>query len=215
VKPSAADGSNGAERSASDAEPGDEHATARAAVRAVRGGDREAFGQLLRLYQHRLFGLTLMMVRDPAAAEEVTQDAFVRAYTRLELYDVNRPFYPWLATIGVRLAQNWLRRRGRIDNRDGASIDPEREPDPGADPLDRVIAEERGRQLWDAVAALPSGERTAVTLYYRQGMKVREIAHALGVTSGTVKTFLFRARRKLRAALDTPADARNEPEETS
>ena len=59
-------------------------------------------------YQGRLFGLVLMMVREPAAAEEVTQDAFVRAYTHLDRYD-QRPFYPWLATIAVRLAQNRLR----------------------------------------------------------------------------------------------------------
>lgn len=85
----------------------------RGAVRAVRGGDREAFGLLLERYQRRLFGLTLMMVRDPEGAEEVTQDAFVRAFTRLHLYDEHRPFYPWLATIAVRLAQNWLSRHNR------------------------------------------------------------------------------------------------------
>ena len=64
-------------------------------------------------YQGRLFGLVLMMVRQPAGAEEVTQDAFVRAYTHLHHYDDQRPFYPWLASIAVRLAQNWLRQHGR------------------------------------------------------------------------------------------------------
>jgi RNA polymerase sigma factor (sigma-70 family) len=64
------------------------------------------------------------------------------------------------------------------------------------------------------VAALPSGERTAVALYYRQGMKVSDIARALGVTSGTVKTFLFRARRKLRSTVDAAADSRRHREES-
>ena len=86
-----------------------ETAAVRAAVSAVRGGDREAFGQLVESYQKPLFGLVMMMVRDPEGAEEVTQDAFIRAFTRLGHYDESRPFYPWLATIAVRLAQNWLR----------------------------------------------------------------------------------------------------------
>jgi RNA polymerase sigma-70 factor (ECF subfamily) len=75
-------------------------------VRDVRRGDREAFGRLVQVYQGRLFGLVLMMVRQPAGAEEVFQDAFVRAYTHIDRYDVHRPFYPWLASIAVRLAQN-------------------------------------------------------------------------------------------------------------
>lgn len=203
-----------AERSRPDPDEGPETTAVRAAVRAVRGGDREAFGRLLELYQRRLFGLTLMMVRDPEGAEEVTQDAFVRAFVRLELYDEYRPFYPWLATIAVRLAQNWLRRHSRVSRREGAPIDPERDPALTIDPVDKLITDERGRRLWRSVAALPSGERTAVALYYRQGMKVSDVAHALGVTSGTVKTLLFRARRKLRGALAAaagPTGHREEP----
>ncbi|MEN8377067.1 MAG: sigma-70 family RNA polymerase sigma factor, partial [Gemmatimonadota bacterium] len=125
----------------------------------------------------------------------------------LDLYDEKRPFYPWLATIAVRLAQNWLRRHSRASLREGAPIDPEREPASTVDPLDDLIADERDRSLWRSVAALPSGERTAVTLYYRQGMKAGDVAHALGVTRGTVKTLLFRARRKLRAAIGVGADS--------
>ena len=81
-----------------------------------------------RAYQDRLFGLVLMMVRQPAGAEEVTQDAFVRAYTHIQHYDDHRPFYPWLATIAVRLAQNWLRRHGRTVRREGASLESVEEP---------------------------------------------------------------------------------------
>ena len=180
----------------------------RSAVLAVRGGDREAFGQLVELYQRRLFGLSLMMVRDPSGAEEVTQDAFVRAFTHLDLYDARRPFYPWIATIAVRLAQTWLRRHARVAKREGTALDEELEPAAASDPLGELITDESGRRLWRSVAALPSGERTAAFLYYRQEMKVKEIAHALGVTSGTVKTLLFRARRKLRSTMDDAGHAR-------
>lgn len=171
-------------------------------VRDARRGDREAFAQLVHTYQGRLFGLVLMMVREPAGAEEVTQDAFVRAYTHIDRYDDHRPFYPWLATIAVRLAQNWLRRHGRTVRREGTPLESAQEPGATAATLTGLIANERSRRLWRAVAALPSGERTAVILYYRDEMAVRDIARALGVTTGTIKTLLFRARRHLRERLE-------------
>ena len=108
-------------------------ASDRDVVRDVRRGDRNAFGHLVDRYQRRLFGLVLMMVRQPASAEEVTQDAFVRAYTHIDRYDDHQPFYPWLATIAVRLAQNWLRLNGRTARREGASFESAREPGASAE----------------------------------------------------------------------------------
>ncbi|MCR4373985.1 MAG: sigma-70 family RNA polymerase sigma factor [Acidobacteria bacterium] len=177
--------------------------TVRTAVTAVRRGDRDAFARIVTLYERRLFGLALMVTRDPAGAEEVAQDAFVRAYMHLNAYDIRRPFYPWLSTIAVRLAQNWLVRRVRQATREGAALDPEADAaaDGEEDPLAEMITAERDRRLWDLVTALPSGERTATMLYYRQDMSVNDIARAVGVSGGTVKTLLFRARQKLRRAL--------------
>lgn len=168
---------------------------------AVRGGDRDAFGHLVERYQGRLFGLTLMMVREPSGAEEVTQDAFVRAFIHLRQYDDSRAFYPWLAAIAVRLAQNWLRRHGRTVRREGVALEDVAEPGGATSTLAALITDEQSRHLWRAVSALTSGERTAVLLYYRDGMAVRDIASALGVTTGTIKTLLFRARRHLRERL--------------
>ena len=182
----------------------------RDAVRDVRCGNREAFGRLVHTYQGRLFGLVLMMVRQPAGAEEVTQDAFVRAYTCIDRYDDHRPFYPWLATIAVRLAQNWLRRHGRTLRREGAPLESAQEPGATAATLTAIIADERSRRLWQAVAALPSAERAAVIFYYRDEMAVRDIARALGVTTGTIKTLLFRARRHLRERLEAAANSLQE-----
>ena len=92
-------------------------------VQDVRHGNRDAFGRLVRTHQSRLFGLVMMMVRDRSGAEEVTQDAFVRAFTHLAHYDERRPFYPWLASIAVRLAQNWLVARGRTVRREGTALE--------------------------------------------------------------------------------------------
>ena len=171
-------------------------------VRDVRRGDREAFGRLVRAHQGRLFGLVLMMVRERAGAEEVTQDAFVRAYANLDRYDDQRPFYPWLASIAVRLSQNWLRLHGRTVRREGTSLDSTAEPSAMPETLTTLMSDERDQSLWQAVAALPSGERTAVMLYYRDEVAVRDIALSLGVTTGTIKTLLFRARRHLRERLE-------------
>lgn len=184
--------------------------TDRAVVDAVRAGDRNAFGMLVERYQGRLFGLALMMVREPAAAEEVAQDAFVRAFLHLRRYDASRPFYPWLAAIAVRLSQNWLRRHGRTVRREGTRLDEAAEPGAAAVGLTTLIGDESSRQLWRTVSALSSGERTAVLLHYRDGLAIADVARALGVTTGTIKTLLFRARRHLRERLTSDALVREE-----
>jgi RNA polymerase sigma-70 factor (ECF subfamily) len=125
----------------------------------------------------------------------------VRAYTHIGQYDAHRPLYPWLAAVAVRLAQNWLRQHGRTVHREGTVLEEAREPAAPGGALKAMIVNERSRQLWEEVAALSSGERTALTLFYHDDMSVSDIARALGVTNGTVKTLLFRARRHLRERL--------------
>ena len=172
-------------------------------VRQVRNGDRDAFATLVRASQSRLFGLVLMIVRSPAAAEDLTQDAFVRAFRNLHRFDDTRPFYPWLAAIAVRLAHNWLRQHGRTMRREGTPIDEAPAPAEAPVALSTLIADERSRSMWAMVASLPARERAAVILHYRDGLPVRDIAVALGVTEGTIKTMLFRARRQMRERLTT------------
>lgn len=172
-------------------------------VRDVLAGDRDAFVHLVKAYQRRLFGLALMMVREPDVAEEVAQDTFVRAFVHLRAYDASRAFYPWLAAIAVRLAQNRMRQRGRTVRRQGVSLDDVDEPAAAASALSTLITDEQSRRMWRAVASLPTGERTAALLYYRDGLPVRDIAMALSVSPGTIKTLLFRARRHLRERVAT------------
>lgn len=179
-------------------------------VRAAKNGDLDAFGHLVRMFQGRLFGLVLMMVRDTAGAEDVVRDSFVRAYAHLGDYDENRPLYPWLATIAVRLAQNWLHHRQRTVRREGSPLQDAGDPAATADSLAALVGDERRRELWRAVA-LPSGERTAVVLFYRDELSVGDIARAIGVTSGTIKTLLFRARRHLRTHLEALAAPHEDP----
>jgi len=181
-------------------------------VERVRAGDVDAFGQIVKGYERRVFALAVMILRNREGADDVTQDAFVRAFERLDLYDVRRPFYPWLATITMRLSRNWLARHSPGARRE-TPIQPESSAYASVAPaaLDVLVAEDEGRHLWRLVERLPLGERTAVVLHYRQELSVSEVASAIGVTAGTVKTLLFRARQHLRASLAgaTPSTIRS------
>ena len=173
-------------------------------ARQVLAGDSDAFAQLVDRYQHRVFALALMLVRDRAAAEDVTQDAFVRAYVHLAQYESHRPFYPWMAAIAVRIAQNRWRTSARASRQTSVELAATIEGfSPAGTVLDDLVDAERRRGAWRAVAELPAGERACVFLHYRQELPLKEVARVLGVTTGTVKTLLFRARRHLREQLTT------------
>jgi RNA polymerase sigma-70 factor (ECF subfamily) len=170
-----------------------------AAIAAIRAGDPDAFAAIVRLYQRRLYSLALMVVRDRAGAEDVVQETFVRAYHHLHRYEPARSFYPWIATIAARLALNWRRSRARLvfQEPDASRSDMAS----ALDVLGESIEEEGARALWKAVNTLSPGERTAVLLFYKQDMSIADVAQVLGVTAGSVKTLLFRAREKLRKTL--------------
>jgi RNA polymerase sigma-70 factor, ECF subfamily len=170
-----------------------------AAITAIRSGNQDAFAHIVCLYQKRLYSLALMFVRDRAAAEDIVQEAFVRAYTHLNRYEEIREFYPWIATITARLALNWRRSRVHVQSLEPDS--PHAEFASTQDLLSESILEERAQQLWSAVSSLSQGERTAVLLFYKQDMSIADVANVLGVTIGSVKTMLFRAREKLRKSI--------------
>jgi RNA polymerase sigma-70 factor, ECF subfamily len=171
------------------------------AVRAVRGGDAQAYAAIVRRFQGPLMILCTAMLRNRQAAEELAQDTLVRAYERLDLFDVRQPMKQWLYKIAYRLAQE--RRRAQV--RETARLK-ENATMPGHNPGDRGPAErlcddEQSEMLWQAVSDLPMAQRTAVVLYYRENLTVNEVAKATGVSPGTVKTHLFRARSQIQASL--------------
>jgi RNA polymerase sigma-70 factor (ECF subfamily) len=174
-----------------------------ACVQRVLNGERHDYEEIVSRYQNRVFALLLMMVRDHSAAEELTQDAFMRAYSNLHKYDLQRPLYPWLATIAARLGINWINRAGARQQQSDCELDVSELPASTPQPVDHLAQQQAQQQLWGHVASLPQGERTAVLLFYKQELPVNEIASILGVTSGTVKTFLHRGRAHLKAHLES------------
>lgn len=167
------------------------------------GGDLKAFDVIVERYRQRVVSLTTRMTGDPSHGEEIAQETFLRAYTRLALYDRTRPFHPWLFRIAVNLCLNQRRgERPREEPVDPTEENGERElVSPAATPAEVAEARELQRSVRAAMLSLPPRYRAAVTMRYVAGLDYSEIAQALEVPIGTVKTHLFRAKELLREKL--------------
>ncbi|GBC98756.1 ECF RNA polymerase sigma factor SigW [bacterium HR17] len=174
-------------------------------VRRCLNGDNAAFDELVRRYRDRVYGLALHLLGDPDWAEDVAQDAFLRAFTRLALFDPQRgAFATWLMTITTRLCLNALERRSAVTfvPLEEEADEDTAEPVPTLpDPESEWWARERRRWVQQALSQLPPNQRAALLLRYAEGLSVAEIAEALNASVGTVKAWLFRGRETLRRQL--------------
>ena len=170
-----------------------------------RKGDLPAFNLLVERYQTPLFNLCLRVLRSPQAAEDATQEAFISAYRALERFR-GGSFRAWLFRIAVNACYDELRRRRA---RPALSLDrPERGEGPLLEPpsdaptlQEHAERRELERAIQAALARLPEDQRVAVVLCDIQGMDYAEIAEAVGVSLGTVKSRISRARARLRTLL--------------
>jgi RNA polymerase sigma-70 factor, ECF subfamily len=174
----------------------DRRATELRLVRQAQAGDLVAFERLYRENERKVFGLCFRLSSDPALAEELTQEVFVRAWRKLSSFRGESAFSSWLYPLTVNVALSERRSRRRRDARIVATEDPaslERAP--------RSPAPEAGFDLEKAMAALPPGARAVFVLHDVEGRTHEEIAQLLGLAPGTSKAQLHRARRLLREAL--------------
>lgn len=180
-------------------------------IRRARGGDPQAFDALVRRHQQIVFAVALRMLGDRGEAEDVAQDAFVRAYGGLAGFRGEAKFSTWMVSITMNLARNrrrWWARRRRVIT---ASLDEPGEPgaagtghdapDPSPGPRARSEQREREQVITAALQKLPDGERMVIILRDIQGHSYEEIAGMLGCRLGTVKSRLNRARLQLRMIL--------------
>ncbi len=171
-------------------------------VRA-RAGERLALRELIDLHKDRLFAFIWRMVRNHHDAEDICQDAFLKAFASLDTFSVDYRFSTWLFTIGYRVCLNQLRRRRSLTGElDVAAI---ALPDVGRE-VSTAESEEAGRLrdiVWEAVSRLSYAQRATVVLYYRHGQSCREIARVLELPVATVKSHLHRARNRLREMMET------------
>ncbi|MGB8128785.1 MAG: sigma-70 family RNA polymerase sigma factor [Candidatus Angelobacter sp.] len=168
----------------------------KADVERVLAGDVEAFQGIVLRWQRPLLNLAYRYCRDRGRAEEMAQEAFLRAFRKLSYWRHDAVFSTWLFALAANLYRSELR---RIPMRT-VSLDEILEP---KDPRPEKPGEEeqRDRALREAVATLPGKYRDAVILFYFQDMDLDAAARSLGLSQGTVKSRLFRARKILRNKL--------------
>ena len=180
-------------------------------VRLSRRGDERAARELVHRFERPVFSIVYRMVRDRELAEDLSQDVFVRTFNNLDRYDRSYRFSSWLFKIAYNLTVDHLRKRGLPTiSMHGApdALTPERqeatslrlESDEEA-PDDRLVAKELAGELEEAIAGLREDYRTAILLRHVEERPYEEISEIMGIPLGTVKTYIFRARRELRAVL--------------
>ena len=181
-------------------------------VERVQAGDKAAFDVLVRKYQHRVLKLVGRFVSDAAEAEDVAQEAFLKAYRALASFRGDSAFYTWLYRIAINTAKNALvsnRRRPvdfDLDLQDPEQYDRHARLKEGDTPEGVLLTEEIRSVVEKAMEQLPEDLRTAIVLRELEGLSYEEIAEAMDCPVGTVRSRIFRAReaidKKLKPLLD-------------
>lgn len=190
-----------------------------ALVERAQAGDKRAFEQLVGKYQRKLGRLLSRFIRDQAEVEDVTQEAFIKAYRALPSFRGESAFYTWLYRIGINTAKNHLVARGRRAPTSTEFDSDEAESFDDAELLHDINTPERllqskqiGQTVNAAMEALPDELRNAIVLREIEGLSYEEIAIEMKCPIGTVRSRIFRAREavaeKLRPLLDTAPDQR-------
>jgi RNA polymerase sigma-70 factor (ECF subfamily) len=188
-------------------------------VERAQRGDKRAFELLVVKYQRKLGRLLARFIRDPAEVEDVTQEAFIKAYRALPAFRGDSAFYTWLYRIGINTAKNYLMALGR---RAPTSTEVEAEDAEGFEdgeqlrdintPESMLLSKEIAETVNATIEALPEELRTAIQLREIEGMSYEDIARIMDCPIGTVRSRIFRAREaiaeRLRPLLDTRKDQR-------
>jgi RNA polymerase sigma-70 factor (ECF subfamily) len=161
---------------------------------ALEGTADDAFARAVQLYKDKLYGLALRIVRSPPDAEDLVQDAFVKAYENLRRFEGKAQLSTWLYRITYNAAISFTRKkRVASTGADGQAACHLPSPRQGADSK----LEAQLLQLEQALQTLREDDRAIVMLHYRHGCGVAEIAEIVGLSAGNVKVRLHRARKKL------------------
>ncbi|MGI6514337.1 MAG: sigma-70 family RNA polymerase sigma factor [Syntrophomonadaceae bacterium] len=176
-------------------------------VLACRKGDEYAYRVLLSRYESYIYSLCFRLTGRREDALELAQEAMVKIVMGLDSYQINQPFKPWLRRLVINTGINFLRRRSPDllsldqDIADGLTLGDSLAAGNSGNPQMRLEWMETRQALEKAMEELPPEYRLVLTLRHQEGMSYKEIADSIGIPVGTVKTYLFRARNRLRQML--------------
>lgn len=189
-------------------------------VERVQRGDKQAFNLLVVKYQRKLARLISQFIRDSSAVEDVTQEAFIKAYKALSTFRGESAFYTWLYRIGINTAKNFLVSQGRrapttvsgFDNEDAENFEDGGKLREINTPESELMSKQIAQTVNRTLNALPEELRTAIVLREIDGLSYEEIANVMNCPIGTVRSRIFRAREsiseELRPLLGTGKDKR-------
>ncbi len=165
-------------------------------VNRSKRGDTEAFSELVRRHQHIIFNVAYRFMRDATLAEDMSQEAFLKAYRLLRGFRGDCSFSTWMYRVTCSVCLTELNRRKR---RGEVELQPKHASLSAVEPSEDMDIPEHIRRC---VAKLPDRYRKIITLYYLKGISYEEIAQALEVPMGTLKTWMFRARKQLKKIVE-------------
>lgn len=166
----------------------------------VKRGEDAAFGELVRRYQTSVFNVCYRLIGERQEAEDLTQESFIRAHQRFDLYHHNMPIGPWIRKLATNLCLNWLK-RAQITS--FALEDEHDEPVAGSEnPEDVRLKVEREEVVRQALLSLPPHYRSVIELRHFQDLSYNAISEVLEIPLSDVKSHLFRARQILAKRLE-------------
>ena len=188
-------------------------------VERAQRGDKQAFELLVSKYQRKLARLLSRFIRDATEVEDVTQEAFIKAYRALPTFRGDSAFYTWLYRIGINTAKNYLVAMGRrapttteIDSEEAEGFEDGDQLRDLNTPENEMMSRQVAETVNQTLETLPEDLRSAITLREIEGLSYEDIANIMNCPIGTVRSRIFRAREaiaaKLSPLLDTPKDRR-------
>jgi len=190
-----------------------------ALVARVQRGDKRAFDLLVLKYQRKIMRLLSRMIREPAEIEDVTQEAFIKAYRALPQFRGDSAFYTWLYRIAINTARNWQAANNRrpvtssiIEMADGETFDEIDNLTDISTPESVLASRQIAETVTAAMQTLPEELRTAILLREIEGMSYEDIAQSMGCPIGTVRSRIFRAREAIASQLKSVLGDDHDPD---
>ena len=183
-----------------------------ALVERARNGDRAAYGDLIERFQPTVYALAMARLRNPTEAQELVQEVFIHAMTKLSQLRDPHCFAGWLRQITERMAINRLTRRGPVRGADPMVL--ENVQDAGVTPLEDLIRSEQKANLWAGLDQLKPVDRATLVAFYIRGRSLKQMSREFETPIGTIKRRLHVARNRLRRHLTPetePVGTRPEP----